>query len=356
MKRSLFFGWLASLLVAAGFAPASFAAQALTQVRMSIDEDPIVVRLAESLGYFKSEGLEIVPVDLEKITGEDYLMQEPLVKGQIDASYHWFNHTIFGARHGFPIQAVMVFNDAPGMTVMIANRIKDEVHGAADFSGRHVAEGAEYGTKAVITGYLAQRAGLPRHAYTPVMAASEGRQQAVLNGLKQGEVDVMTFQEPLTSALRQSGLVTALYDLNSPESTAKVLGAPFPAQSLLMSPVLIQTHPGTVQHLVNAFVRAMRFVNTHSPDQIAAQLPADYFKGKQRQAAIEYIRDTLPTYAKGDYSFSAASVELVIDAVMSSDFDQSQEGRWRATGDNANVRADHLYTNRFVEVAMKNLK
>jgi NitT/TauT family transport system substrate-binding protein len=357
MRRPLTTCLLAPLLLAAsGVAPTSLAARALTQIRMSIDEDPIVIRLAESLGYFKMEGLEIVPVDLERVTGEDYLMQEPLVNGQIDASYHWFNHTIFGARHGFPIQAVMVFNDAPGMTVMIANRLKGQVRGAADFRDRKVAEGAGYGTKAVITGYLAHQAGLPKHAYTPVMAASEGRQQAVLNGLKQGEVDVMTFQEPLTAVLQQSGMVTTLFDLNSRESTEKVLGAAFPAQSLLMSRAYIEAHPGTVQHLVNAFVRTMRYVNTHDPDQIAARLPADYFRGKKRQAAVDYIRETLPTYAKGDYSFSPAAARLVVDAIMLSDFDGSQEGRWRATGDNSKVHVDDLYTNRFVHAAMEKIK
>src|SRR5207248_2756051 len=57
--------------------------QQTIKVRMSIDEDPIVVRLAESLGYFKQEGIELERVDVEKISGEDYLMQEPLAKGQI---------------------------------------------------------------------------------------------------------------------------------------------------------------------------------------------------------------------------------------------------------------------------------
>ena len=170
-------------------------------VRMSIDEDPITIRLANSLGYFKQEGIEVVPVDLEKIAGEDYLMQEPLTKGQIDASYHWFNHAVFGVRHGFPIKAVMVFNDAPGMTVMVADRVKGEVRSVADFKGRKVAEGAGYGTKSVITNYLAMKAGLPAHSYTPVMLGKEGRQEAVIQGLKDGTVDVMTFQEPVTSAL-----------------------------------------------------------------------------------------------------------------------------------------------------------
>jgi NitT/TauT family transport system substrate-binding protein len=327
-----------------------------TPVRMSIDEDPITIRLANSLGYLRQEGIEIVPVDLEKLAGEDYLMQEPLMKGQIDASYHWFNHAIFGARHGFPIKAVMVFNDAPGMTVMVADRVKGEVRGVADFKGRRVAEGAGYGTKAVITNYLTGKAGLPPHSYTPVMLGKEGRQEAVIQGLKDGTVDVMTFQEPVTSALKGTKMVSVLYDLNSKESTAKVLGAAFPAQTLLMSPRYIAAHPDTVQHLVNALVRAMRYINTHSADEIAAQLPADYFAGKDRAAEVQLIRDTLPTFAKGDYSFSPAAVKLVTEINVTSDFDKSVEGQWRATGDKAKVHPAGLYDNRFVQKAMKEIK
>ncbi len=350
---------LATALLVASVAlavPTLLAAGKPTQVRMAIDEDPITIRLANSLGYFKQEGIEVVPVDLEKISGEDYLMQEPLMKGRIDASYHWFNHAVFGARHGFPIKAVMVFNDAPGMTVMVANRVKDQVRGVADFQGRKIAEGAGYGTKSVITNYLAAKSGLPAHSYTPVMLGKEGRQEAVIQGLKDGTVDVMTFQEPVTSALRATNMVSTLYDLNSRESTAKVLGAAFPAQTLLMSPKYIEDHPGTVQHLVNALVRAMRFINTHSAEEIAAKLPPDYFAGKNRDDEIRLIRDTLPTFAKDDYSFSPEAVKLVADINVTSEFDRSVEGQWRATGDKSKVRAENLYTNRFVAKAMRDIR
>ena len=345
---------LASFGGASAAAPVA-AAEKLTQVRMSIDEDPIVLRLADSLGYLRQEGIEIVPVDLEKLNKQDYLMQEPLTKGQIDASYHWFNHTIFGARHELPIKAVMVINDAPGMTVMVANRVKDKIRSAADFKGKNIADGAQYGTKAVITSYLAKKAGVPPSAFTPVMLESEGRQEAVLTGLKEGKVDVMTFQEPVTSALLESNMVSTLYDLNSKASTTKVLGAAFPAQSLLMSPKYIEAHPDTVQHLVNALVRTMRFVNKHTAEEIAKRLPPDYFD-KDRLTKIKFVRNTLPTYAKGDYSFSPAAVKLVVDAIQASDFDKSEEGQWRATGENSKVKADRLYDNRFVHRAMQAIK
>ena len=343
---------LAALGGALGTVPVA-AAETPTPVRMSIDEDPIVLRLASSLGHLDQEGIRIVPVDLEKIAKADYLMQEPLIKGQIDASYHWFNHTIFGARHNLPIKAVMVINDAPGMTVMVANRVKDRIRSAADFKGINVADGAQYGTKAVITGYLAKKAGVAPDSLTPVMVQSEGRLDAVLKGLKEGTVDVMTFQEPVTSALLESNRVSTLYDLNSRQTTTEALGAAFPAQSLLVAPQYVEAHPDTVQHLVNALVRTMRFINSHTAEQIAEKLPPDYFEGKDRSAQVKFIRNTLATYAKGDYSFSAAAVQLVVDAIEASRFDSSEEGRWRATGGNSKVQVDRLYDNRFVLKAMK---
>ena len=97
------------------------------------------------------------------------------------------------------------------------------------------------------------------------MLEHEGRQEAVIKGLKAGQVDIMTFQEPTTSALQATGLVTTLFDLNSRESTAKVLGSPWPAQSLLMAPAFIKAHPETVQKLVNAFVRTMRYIARTPP-------------------------------------------------------------------------------------------
>lgn len=329
------------------------AAEARTQVRLTVDEDPIVPRLAESLGYFASEGLDVARVDLLTVAPDDYLMQKPLIEGKIDASYHWFNHTIFGVRHNLPIKAVMMFNDAPGMSVLVANRVKNQIKRPADFKGRTVAEGAGYGTKSVITHYMARKAGLGPNDYTPVMLVHDGRQQAVIQGLHEDKVDVMTFEEPITSALLATGLVSPLFDLNSGPTTAKVLGSVWPAQSLLMAPSYISAHPDTVQHLVNAFVKTMRFINSHSPDEIIAQLPPSFWEGKDRTAETELVRRTLSAFARGSYAITPKSAQLVLDTVEHFDFDDSQEGKWRRGAEHPHVDPDQLYDNRFVKKAMK---
>ena len=160
----------------------------------------------------------------------------------------------------------------------------------------------------------------------------------------------------MTSVLLATGAVTPLYDLNSGASTARVLGAPFPAQCLITSPQFIAAHPATVQRLVNALVRAMRFINTHTIVEIAAALPPDFFAGKDRTAELALLRATLPTFAKDDYSFSPAAVQLAVDTIVASPFDDSEEGRWRREAENSRVVPAELYTNEFVGPAMRAIK
>jgi NitT/TauT family transport system substrate-binding protein len=323
-------------------------------VKLSVNET-LLPALAQSLGYFEREGLRVRTVDPTQFSGEDYLMQEPLNKGQIDASYNWFHHVIFGARHGFPVKAVLLLNDAPGVQVLVANREKERIRSAANFKGKRIAEGAGYSAKSVVTNYLALKAGLSPHGYTAILKESEGREAAVLNALKAGQVDVMAFLEPMTSALLRTNLVTPLYNLTTREKTVEVFGAPWPAQCLFVAPRYIEEHPDTVQHLVNAWVRTMRYVNSHTAEQIIDQLPPSYFEKRDRKAVTDKLRNTMSTFAQGDYSFSPTGVQLVVDSVLASSFDDSAEGIWRRTGDNSRLRPDELYTNRFVERAMREI-
>lgn len=348
MKRALVLCWIA--------VGAAWAVAAPSKIRMSFDEDLVVTRLASVLGYFQQEGIEIVPVDITQIAADDYLFQEQLVRGRIDVAEHWFNHAVFGARHGFPIQAVLMLSDAPAMKVMVAKRVEAEVKSAADFKGRVVAEGAGYATKAVVTAFLAHRAGLPFGSYISVNHAKAGRLEAVLRDLHAERLDVLTFQEPVTSGLEETGLVSTLYDLTSRAGAERALGAIFPAQSLLVAPQFARDHPQTVQRLVNAYVRALRYVASHSTDEVLAILPSDFGAGPDRAAKLKQLRVELQCYAQVDFSFPARAVELVVEMMTTAKFDQSEEGRWRAGGDPSRVRASELYTNVFALEAMRSIK
>ena len=342
-------------VLACGLLPVLLPAAEPTRIRLSVI-DPLLTELATSLGHFEREGLAVELVKVESVSTEGYLMQEPLVNGRLDASYHWFQHVVFGNRHNLPLKAVLKVCDAPGMKVLVANRLKDRVRSAADFKGRNIAEGAGYATKSVLMNYLARQAGLPRGSYTPVNQEVEGRLEHILQGLKDGRVDIMAFMEPMTSALIASNQTSVLFDLTTKEGTIAALGDVWPAQCIFLSDRFIAEHPATVQHLVNAYVRTLRFVNAHSAEQIADRLPATYFAGKDRAKETDRIRKFLPAVARDDYSFTRSSAQLALDTVLTSAFDESVEGRFRATGENDRVTAESLYTNRFVTRAMQEIK
>jgi NitT/TauT family transport system substrate-binding protein len=355
IRRSVLLTALA-LPVASALPQIGWTANAPVPVRMSIN-DPLVPMLAQSLGYFAAEGLALSVVKVDDVSPHGYLMQEPLVKGQLDVSYHWFHHVVYGQRHKLPVKGVMMVNDAPGMKVLVANQVRDQIRNAADFKGRRIAEGAGYATKSVLMNLLARQAGLPDGSYTPVLKEVDGRLQAVQKGLADGQVDVAAFMEPITSALEASGQVTALYDLTNVRGTTKALGAPWIAHSVFMSDAYIQKNPATVQRIVNVFVRTLRYMNSHSAEDIAAQLPLDYAgTPMDRAAVLTKVRAALPMIARDNYSFSPAAVRLVLDTVLASKYDSSEEGVFRATGDNKAIRAEGLYTNRFVERAMRKYK
>lgn len=345
---------LASLIFAVFGALSAFAAER-TVVRLSAI-DPFLIELGRSLGHFERENLEIQIVKVETVSTEDYLMQEPLVHGRLDASYHWFHHVVFGQRHNLPLKAVLKICDSPGMKVLVANRLRDEVRSAADFRGRNIAEGAGYATKSTLMNLMARRAGVPLGGYTAVNKEVEGRLDHVLAGLKERRVDILAFMEPMTTSLLASGEVFVLHDLTNRTGTRQALGEEWLAQCLFVSDNFIAAHPETVQKLVNAYVRTLRFVNTHNPEEVAARLPDSWFVGKDRAAETARLAKFLGNVAREDYRFTPAAVSFAFETLLHSDFDESKEGKFRRTGEKDHLTPESLYTNRFVGRAMAELK
>lgn len=351
MKRRLL-NLLASMIAVLSVPAMAGGLRPPVKVTMSVDEAPIVPLLARSLGFLEQEGVEIVPVRIEDHAPNDFEMQRPMRDGRIDVAYHWYNHAVFGARHGLPVTAVMVFNDAPGMSVLVARAKRAEIRGPADFGRRAVAAGAGYGTKALVTHALAARHGASATDYRLVATASAGRQEKIVGGLSDGSVDLVTSEEPVTSVLKGTGLVDPLLDLTTRAGTQSVLGAPWPAQSLLMSPTFLRRRPTVAQRVVNAFVRTMRWIETHSAEDIARQLPPGYFETRDPARQAAQIRAILPGFARRDYSVPPTGAALVSNAIAAYDFDTSASGTWRATSTVSRVDPRSTYDNRLVRRAM----
>jgi NitT/TauT family transport system substrate-binding protein len=325
----------------------------------------LVPELARGLGYFREAGIEVETINVMNYVGDDFYSTRLLNDGTIDAEICWFHRVIFGIGNGEPARAVFLIEDSPHMTILVANRVRDQIRSAMDFKGRIIADAGGFETKHYLTDFVLARAGLPPDSYTAAPAEWLSKPDELITALETGKVDVISSMEPLTSRLLATKLVTPLYDLTNAAGTREALGNIWPARTLYFAPRYIEAHPDRVQRLVNVFVRTMHFINSHSAPEVVARMASGYFApdvsndvwADYKKAKTEEIAKVQPGLTRGDYSIPPAAARLVTEVILHTPFDDSPEGRYRRVAAQSRmVRAGMTYDNRFVERAMREIQ
>ena len=103
-----------------------------------------------------------------------------------------------------------------------------------------------------------------------------GAGDTFIAAMKQGQIDVGITTQPTVLALETGGTGQLLVDLSKPDTTEAALGGPYPFISLWARADWIAANNDTVQHVVNAYVKTLKWIQTHTAADIAAKLPADY--------------------------------------------------------------------------------
>lgn len=325
----------------------------------------LVPELALGLGYFEAEGIDVELVNVMNYRAEDFYSTELFKDGTIDAEICWYQRVVFGIGNDAPAQAVFLIEDSPHLTISVANRLKDQIKSAADFKGRTIADSEGFSTKRYVTDTVIARSGLPPGSYTPAPGEWTAKLPLLIKALKADQVDIVSSMEPATTGLMATKLVTPLYDLATGEGTRRALGEVWPARCLYLAPAYIKAHPDRVQRLVNVFVRTMRYINSHTAEEIIAKMPAGYFapdvnndlwvdykKGKTGE-----IAKIQPGMTHGDYTIPPSAAKFECEILFHTNFDDSPEGKYRRhAAQSGKVRPEMTYDNRFVEKALKEIK
>jgi NitT/TauT family transport system substrate-binding protein len=325
----------------------------------------LVPELARGLGYFREAGIEVETIDVMNYIDDDFYSTKLLNDGTIDAEICWFHRVIFGIGNDEPARAVFLIENSPHMTILVANRVRDQIHSATDFRGRTIADSAGFSTRHYLTDFVLSRAGLPPDSYTAAPAEWLEKPDELVAALKAGKVDIISSMEPLTSRLLATKLVTPLYRLTDAAGTREALGDVWPARSLYIAPRYIDAHPDRVQRLVNVFVRTMRFINSHTAEELIARMASGFFSpdvsndvwADYKKTKTDEIAKVQPGLTHGDYSIPPAAARLVADVILRTPFDDSPEGRYRRTAaQSGKIRPEATYDNRFVERAMREIQ
>ena len=85
--------------------------------------------------------------------------------------------------------------------------------------------------------------------------------------------------EPTISRILKSGDGKVMVDMRTTEGTRAALGGVYPASSLYMSTEYVNSHQEIVQKLANAFVKTLKWINTHSAEEITDKMPKEFLVG-----------------------------------------------------------------------------
>ena len=231
-------------------------------------------KLTEQLGYFKDQNLDVTFVD--EASGQ--ATEEEVVAGNVDAGSGSYNHTIELQAAGKNIETVCQFGIAPGEAEMVDSRKASSIRSVSDLKGKNLGVTDIGSGTHTLTMALLGKAGISadQSHYVGV-----GAGDTFIAGMQQGKIDAGMTTEPTISRLVQSGVGKVLVDLRTPESTRAALGGDYPFIGIFMQNTYVKSHKDAVQHLVNAYVKTLKWMHAHTAEEIAAKMPADYYAGNK---------------------------------------------------------------------------
>src|SRR6195256_3779119 len=245
--------------------------------------------ICERLGYFKEQGLDVTINDFRG--GAQSL--QALVGGSVDVVTGAYEHTTRMQAKGQAIRAVIELGRFPGIVVGLRKERAASYKSAADLKGTKIGVSAPGSSTNFFVMYLMSKAGLKP---TDASYIGVGIGPSAVAAMKKGEIDAISNLDPMMTKLEQEGDIKVVADSRTEEGTPAVFGGSNPAAVLYARQDFIDKNPNTMQALVNAFYKTLKWLEQASPEQIAATVPEEYFLG-DKALYIAAVKANKPVYS-----------------------------------------------------------
>lgn len=228
--------------------------------------------LTERLGFFKEQGLN---VEVSDFKGGSQSLQA-LVGGSVDVVTGAYEHTLRMQAKQQDIMAVIELGRYPGITFAVKKDRSDKIKSIADLKGAKIGVSAPGSSTNMFVWYLMAKVGLKPDDASFV---GVGTGASAVAAIQQGEIDAISNIEPVMIKLEDSKDVVVLEETRSTAGTTKVFGGPMSAAVLYLKRDFANKNPNTVQALVAALFKGLKWLEKATPEQIAANVPAEYHLG-----------------------------------------------------------------------------
>jgi NitT/TauT family transport system substrate-binding protein len=273
---------------------------------LSLTYLPVII--AERKGYFKDEGLT---VEIAAFSGGSKAL-EALMGGSLDLVSGAYSHTIDMAAKGQKLVEVVEQIRCPGFAVLLSKRKMAGYKGIKDLKGLNIGVSAPGSSTHEVLDYILNKNGVNPN---DVQIIGVGTSSGAVAAMRAGEIDAIISSDPVLTVLTNAGDATDIIDMRNPKNSDTVFGGPYPEASVYATAKFVKNNPNTTQAVVNAVVRAERWMAKSTPEQIADALPKEYLLG-DKALYLEAMGNMRSCYSP-DGLMTQKAAETVFDVLAS---------------------------------------
>ena len=291
--------------------------------------------LAKQLGEFDKAGLNVDLVDLKG--GSDAL--KAVLGGSADVVSGYFDHCVNLAAKKQELQAFVVYDRYPGLVLVVSPKHTNEIKSIKDLAGKKVGVSAPGSSTDFFLKYLLKKNGLDP-AGTSVIGVGLGA--TAVAATEQGQIDAAVMLDPSVTVLQGSFKdLRILSDTRTQKDTLATFGGEYPGGALYSTTAWVNAHPKEVQALTNAIVNTLKWIHSHSAEDVMNKMPPNMV-GKNKDLYLSALKNTIPMYSQtGAMDPKGADAVLAVFSEGSPDVAK------------AHIDVTKTYTNKFVEQAGK---
>jgi NitT/TauT family transport system substrate-binding protein len=302
MKR--FIGALGALFAAALFAASAWA-QAPEKKKITIAVGGkslfyyLPLTVAERKGYFRDEGLE---VEIPDFAGGARALQA-LVGGSADMVSGAYEHTINMAAKKQPIKAVVLQAKYSSIALVMSKEKAAKYKSGRDLKGMKIGVTAPGSSTNMFVNNLLAKDGLKP---TDVSIVGVGTGAGAVAAMEKGEIDAISNLDPVLTQLESTGKFVAVADSRTERGMNEIYGGAYHASVIYVTDEFIKKNPNTVQAVVNAMVRADKWIAKATPQEIVDLMPNEFKAGNPSLYKEGLLKNMIGYSEDGQMSMKAA--------------------------------------------------
>jgi NitT/TauT family transport system substrate-binding protein len=237
--------------------------------------------IAEQLGFFTAEGLEVDVID----SPSGARAQQALSAGTADVVCGPFEQVVqLWAKHQ-PVVSFVQLGRAPQIAFGLSVKSFPQGGQLAELKGRNIGVLAPASASNVAASLVLGKAGLRS---TDVNYIGVGAAAGAVAALRSGQIDALCNMDPLMTQLEQRGELRIVADTRTLKGTLDVFGGPMPGACLFASADFVQRHPLTVQALSNGIIRSLKWLQNAGPSDLNRVVPEPLMAGDRAAYLTAY--------------------------------------------------------------------